>query len=58
MSEARLAWFGASFVLPAGERNASIVEGGIGSNWASDKKLFVLGCDLLASGWGLEVGFE
>ena len=58
MGEARLARFGASFVLPAGERNASILEGGIGSNWSLDKALFVLGCDLLASGWGLEIGFE
>ena len=57
MGEARLARFGASFVLPAGERNASILEGGIGRDWASDKALFVLGCDLLASGRGLEVGF-
>ena len=57
MGEARLARFGASFVLPAGERNASILEGGIGSDWASDKALFVLGSALLASGWGLEIGF-
>ena len=57
MGEARLARFEASFVLLAGERNASILEGGIGSDWASDKALLVLGCDLLASEWGLEVGF-
>ena len=58
MGEAGLARFGASFVLlPTGERNSPILEGGIGSDWASDKALFVLGCDLLASGWGLEVGF-
>ena len=49
---ARLTRFGARFVLSADESNSSILEGGIGNDWTTE-----LGCDLLASGWGLEVGF-
>ena len=39
-------------MLSAGESNSSILEGGIGNDWTTE-----LGCDLLASGLGLEVGF-